>query len=179
MEIFHGLAGCAAPVVALFRDSFTASEGAAEGRLVSELARDLMAGTPPSDLRVFRAEEAGEVIGAAIFTRLAYPQDARRVMLLSPMAVSPDRQGRGVGQDLLRHALAALRAEGTEVVLTYGDPDFYGRVGFAGVDQGRMAAPHALGMPQGWLGQSLSGGEMPALSGVPVCAAALDRAEFW
>jgi len=139
----------------------------------------LLHGTPAPDIRVFRAEEAGRVIGAAIFTRLVYPGQAPSVMLLSPMAVAPDRQGRGVGQALLRHALDALRAEGVAVVLTYGDPGYYRRVGFAPVTAASVPPPLPLSIPEGWLGQSLTGAAMPALSGPPVCAEALDRADIW
>ena len=179
MAVIEGCAGREEAVVALFRDTFTASEGAGEGRIVAGLAHDLLARTPASDIRVFRAEEAGHIIGVAIFTRLVYPDQAPSVMLLSPMAVAPDRQGRGVGQGLLRHALDALRGAGVEVALTYGDPDYYRRVGFIPVTELAVPPPRPLSAPHGWLGQSLSGGALPALSGVPTCAAALDRADAW
>ena len=179
MEMSDGSEGCEAAIVGLFRETFAASEGAEEGEVVSGLARDLLARTPASDLRVFRAEEAGRIIGAAIFTPLVYPGQAARVMLLSPMAVAPDRQGRGVGQGLLRHALEALRAEGVAVALTYGDPGYYRRVGFAPVTAADVPPPHPLSAPEGWLGQSLTGAAIPGFSGVPTCAAALDRADVW
>ncbi|MFB9148231.1 GNAT family N-acetyltransferase [Roseovarius ramblicola] len=179
MDMIQGHAGREAAITALFRDTFTASEGAEEGQVVAGLAHDLLARTPASDLRVFRAEAAGRVIGAAIFTPLVYPGQAPRVMLLSPMAVAADWQGRGVGQGMLRHALAALRAEGVAVALTYGDPAFYRRVGFVPVSAAEVPPPHVLSAPEGWLGQSLTGAAIPGLSGVPVCAAALDRADVW
>jgi len=179
MKVIEGCAGREEAIVSLFRDTFTTSEGAEEGAVVSGLAQDLLEGPPASDIRVFRAEEEGRVIGVAIFTPLVYPGQATRVMLLSPMAVAPDRQGRGVGQGLLRHALGALRAEGVAVVLTYGDPGYYRRVGFAPVAAASMPPPRPLSAPEGWLGQSLTGGTLPALSGVPTCAAALDRADVW
>jgi putative acetyltransferase len=179
MDVIEGAAGHETAITTLFRDTFTASEGAEEGQVVSGLAQDLLAGTPAADIRVFRAEDAGRVIGAAIFTRLAYPGHAPRAMLLSPMAVAPDCQRRGVGQALLRHALGALRADGVEVALTYGDPDYYRRAGFAPVTVAAVPPPRPLSAPHGWLGQALTGGAMPALSGVPVCAAALDREGLW
>lgn len=177
--MIEGIDGRADALVSLIRETFTESEGAAEGQVVSGLARALLDGTPAPDIRVFRAEEAGRIIGVAIFTRLVYPGQPARVMLLSPMSVTPDRQGRGVGQALLRRALAALRAEGVEVALTYGDPGYYRRVGFAPVSAASVPPPLPLSVPEGWLGQSLTGGKVPALSGVPVCAAALDRGDVW
>jgi len=179
MEMIDGAKGCEAAIVRLFRETFTASEGAEEGEGVAGLARDLLARTPASDLRVFRAGEAGCVIGAVIFTRLVYPRQALRVMLLSPMAVAPDRQGSGVGQALLCHAIDALRAAEVEVILTYGDPDFYRRVGFVPVAEASVPPPRPLSAPHGWVGQSLTGAAMPCLTGLPKCVAALDRADVW
>jgi len=177
--MIRGHAGREEAIIALFRDTFTASEGAEEGRVVAGLAQDLLTRTPASDLRVFRAEAAGNVIGAAIFTPLFFPGQATRVMLLSPMAVAPERQGRGLGQELLRHALEALRSDGVEVALTYGDPAFYRQVGFVPVTEAAVPPPFPLSAPEGWLGQSLRGGAIPTLSGMPKCVPALDRADVW
>lgn len=164
---------------ALVTAVFSASEGAAEGAVVGGLVRDLLATTPAADIRVFCATEAGETLGGVIFTRLDFPEDPHRVLLLSPMAVATAAQGQGVGLALLRHALAALRAEGWDVALTYGDPAFYGRAGFAQITEAQARAPLPLSMPQGWLGRSLDAGAIPALRGRSRCVAALDRAELW
>ena len=65
-------------------------------------------------------------------------------------------------------ALATLDAEGIDAVLTYGDPAFYGRLGFRPLDPRETAPPFPLSMPQGWLGR-LPGGEasgaLPPLRG--------------
>lgn len=174
-----GGAGREQAVVDLFAASFTASEGAGEGALIAALVRDLLEGTPDGDLRVFLACEGPVIAGCAIFSRMRYAQDARRVVILSPMAVAPDRQGQGVGQALLRHALAALRADGVDVALTYGDPDFYGRVGFAPIAEAQVAAPFALHHPEGWLGQSLTDAPLAPLKGPVACVAALRNPDFW
>ncbi|MCD1620040.1 GNAT family N-acetyltransferase [Salipiger manganoxidans] len=171
--------GARPDLAALVTAVFSASEGAAEGAVVGGLVRDLLATTPAADIRVFCATEAGETLGGVIFTRLDFPEDPHRVLLLSPMAVATAMQGQGVGLALLRHALAALRAEGWDVALTYGDPAFYGRSGFARITEAQARAPLPLSMPQGWLGRSLDAGAMPVLRGQSRCVAALDRAELW
>ena len=173
------LNGLEQQVIDLFSATFAASEGAGEGAIIGGLVRRLLAGTAPRDIRPFLAEEGGAVIGAAIFTRLTYAGDPRTVFLLSPMAVATERQGGGIGQALLRHALAGLRAEGVDVVMTYGDPAFYGRVGFRPLDVADAPAPHPLSQPEGWVGQSLSDAEMTPLRGRPACVAALDDPGFW
>nr|WP_152448287.1 MULTISPECIES: N-acetyltransferase [unclassified Roseivivax] len=179
MQIETDIAGRADRIAQLFRTTFTASEGAEEGALIGDLAQDLLATTPPQDIRVFLGIEAGALIAAAIFTRLAYPEDRRQVFLLSPMAVVPDRQGKGVGQTLLRGALEALTRDGIDAALTYGDPAYYARVGFAPITAQEAAPPLSLSMPEGWLGQSLTGEAVFPLQGPSRSAPALDHAAFW
>lgn len=159
--------------------TFTASEGADEGALIGELVRHLLAQTPAADIRVFCAEKDGKIIAAAVFTRLTFPQDPHVVFLLSPMAVAPEHQRQGVGQALLSNALDGLRREGVEVAITYGDPDYYRRVGFRPIPEDQARAPLPLSLPHGWIGQSLTDGRMPVLQGPSTCVAALNRPDVW
>ncbi|MEE4119616.1 MAG: N-acetyltransferase [Paracoccaceae bacterium] len=179
MQLADGAGGRDREIVDLFATTFTASEGAEEGALIGTLVRDLLDGTPPDDIRVFTASEGGALAGAVIFTRLRYAGDARTVVLLSPMAVAPGGQGRGIGQALIRHGLDALRAEGADVALTYGDPAFYGKVGFVAVTEAMAPPPQPLSHPEGWIGQALDGGDLAPLTGPATCAAALDDPAYW
>lgn len=165
-------------IAALFEATFTASEGVAEGALIGELARSLMAGTPADDLRVVTAWDGGALVGAILFTRLSY-DDPRTVFMLAPVAVSTDRQGEGIGQDLIAHGLDLLRHEGVDIVVTYGDPAYYGRVGFAPVTEATVPAPHRLQHPQGWQGQCLTGDPLTPLKGPAACVAGFDDPRLW
>lgn len=175
-------------IVDLFRETFAASEGAAEGESIGALVRDLLVGTAPEDLRVFTAEAEGLTPAAipaaipaavAIFTRLSYPQDDRTVFLLSPFAVATARQGRGIGPELLVQALDALRTGGVDVVVTYGDPAFYGKVGFAPISQDIAQPPLPLSRPEGWLGYWPGAGEIAPLAGPSTCVTALRDPRHW
>lgn len=171
--------GQEAEIAALFRAVFTASEGAGEGALVAGLARALLDTTPREDLHVFTMRDKGKLAGAALFTRLRYAQDPRHVVLLSPMAVATECQGQGVGQALIRHALGRLRDAGAEVAITYGDPAFYGKLGFRPLSPGTAPAPRPLSHPEGWIGQSLTGAQLTPLEGACTCAPALDDPAYW
>ncbi len=168
-----------AEITALFKATFAASEGAEEGALIAALAGALLSRTPPEDLRVFLAEEGSAPIGAAIFTRLHFGGDDRPAFLLSPMAVATDHQGKGVGQALLIAALDSLRAEGIDIAVTYGDPAFYGKVGFTPVSTETVPAPHPLNQPEGWIAQSLTGAPLRPLQGPATCASALNDPAYW
>ena len=166
-------------IIDLVTTTFTASEGAAEGALIGHLVRDLMATTPPADLRVVTAEEAGEIVGAAVFSRLIFEADARDVFILAPLAVATDRQGAGIGRGLVAHGLTALRGAGVDVALTYGDPAYYAKAGFAPISEAFAPAPFALSRPEGWLGQSLTERAPTPLAGPSRCVGALNDPAFW
>jgi len=168
-----------AEIAALFEAAFTASEGADEGALIGKLAADLFAMTPEGDLFAFTARDDGGLAGCIFFSRLRYPQDERTVFVLAPVAVATDRQGRGIGQALLRFGLEAMREAGVDVAITYGDPAYYGKVGFQPITEEEARAPFQLQMPQGWLGQSLTDLPLTPLQGPAQCVAALDAPEYW
>ncbi|MCI4662924.1 MAG: N-acetyltransferase [Neomegalonema sp.] len=176
--------GREADIIALFTETFTASEGREEGAVIGSLARNLLATTPAPDLHVFWASDAeasgaAKILGCVIASRLTYAQDTRSVFVLGPVAVTPHRQQQGIGQALLSYGLDRLRQAQIDIVLTYGDPDYYRQVGFEPIPQTEAAAPYKLQYPHGWLGQSLTGHEWNALKGRPVCVPALNAPVFW
>ncbi|MFP4326537.1 MAG: GNAT family N-acetyltransferase [Paracoccaceae bacterium] len=166
-------------IIALFEATFSEAEGAEEGRLVGKLAKDLLETTAEDDLLVFTAREDDALAGVIIFSRLVYPQDARSVFLLSPVAVESSRQGQGLGQALLKHGLAGLRARGVDVAITYGNPDYYGKVGFRPIGEDTAQPPQPLRQPEGWLAQSLTGRPLDPLKGPARCVSAFDDPDYW
>ena len=166
-------------IVDLFTATFAASEGPDEGALIGDLTRHLMATTPAEDMRVFCASEDGALVGGIFFTRLSYMGATRTVFMMAPVAVATQRHGEGIGQRLIAHGLDALRQEGVDIAVTYGDPAFYGRVGFSAVTEADLPAPHTLQQPEGWIAQSLTAAPMTPLSGPVRCVAAFDDPAFW
>lgn len=167
------------PLIDLFNDTFTASEGAEEGAIVGDLASKLLKGTAQSDIHVFTAEAKAELIGGSIFTRLTYANAPRIVFILAPMAVATTHQGQGIGQALLTHALAELRKAGVDVAITYGDPAFYGKIGFKPLSETIAPPPLPLTQPQGWIGQSLTGQALTPMQGPVSCVTALNDPALW
>jgi putative acetyltransferase len=166
-------------IAELFASTFTASEGTKEGALIGALARRLIAETPSGDLRVFTAWEGGALVGGIFFTRLTYAGDPRKVFMMAPVAVATARQGQRIGQRLIAHGLDMLRQEGVNIAVTYGDPAFYGRVGFKPVSEADLPAPQPLQQPQGWIAQSLTDALLTPLSGPARCVAAFDDPALW
>ncbi len=179
MEFSNKSEGVEEQIVDLFTVTFTASEGAGEGALIGNLVRQLFSNTPKQDIYVFTAHDQGETIGAAVFSRLIYEDDPRSVFILSPMAVATDQHGQGIGKALLNHALNVLRDDGVSAAITYGDPSFYGKVGFLALDETTVAPPLPLSYPMGWIGQSLTDEPLHALQGKCTCVAALNDPAIW
>ena len=168
----HGIAG-------LFEAAFFAAEGYLEGGRVGDLARDLMKDGPADDLFVFTAESGDALVGAVAFSRLSFDGDDRSVFILSPMAVATASQGRGAGSALARHGLDALRGNGVDIVVTYGDPRFYAKLGFLRISTEIVPPPYQLMLPEGWQGLSLTDQELTPLTGPCRCVEALDDPLLW
>jgi predicted N-acetyltransferase YhbS len=179
MDYIEDFTPYAEAIADLFEATFTTSEGAEEGALIGALARRLITETPAEDLRVFTALEDGTLVGGIFFTRLTYGGDPRTVFMMAPVAVAVAHQGKGIGQRLISHGLDALRQEGVDIAVTYGDPAFYSRVGFKPVSEADLPAPQPLGQPQGWIAQSLTDAPLTPLRGPARCVAAFDDPALW
>ena len=165
----------------LFTSVFTDSDGKEEGEMVGHLAGELIAETNEQDLHGFVGlDEDRQLVAAIFFTRLTFPSNDITTFLLSPVAVHSDHQGKGLGQGLINHGLDALRSEGVRFAITYGDPDFYRKVGFHPVSPEVIEPPFELSQPEGWLGQSLhTDSSIHSLKGKCSCVPALYNSIYW
>jgi len=90
------------------------------------------------------AEDSSGPIGHIVFSRVWLEQkdgDRLRAVMLTPLAVRPDRQRRGVGMRLMQHALERLEAQGETLFFVLGHPDYYPRVGFRPASPAGIASP--------------------------------------
>jgi putative acetyltransferase len=67
--------------------------------------------------------------------------ERHRVLTLSPLAVAPALQGRGIGSALVPAALRAAERLGEQVVLLEGSPRYYSRFGFRDCRELGMSIP--------------------------------------
>jgi len=165
-------------IVQLFTSVFAASEGDAEGVLIGRLAEALFATTDTRDLVNLVAVDDGSVVASLFFSRLDFG-DESEVFILGPVAVQRDRQRGGIGRALITHGLTDLASRDVQAVLTYGDPKFYGKVGFRPLSPTVIKPPFELSQPEGWLGQSLAEQAIESLSGQCRCVEALNDPAFW
>jgi len=95
------------------------------------------------DLILSLLAHAGKPAGHIAFSRLdLHETPALKGCVLAPLAVAPEFQGRGVGSTLVRHGLERLRADGYDLAVVLGDPNYYGRFGFAAELASRLKTPY-------------------------------------
>jgi predicted N-acetyltransferase YhbS len=165
-------------VTNLFTYVFTLSEGENEGRLIGNLASKLSSGIDNQEIICFGTYEGESIIGSIFFTRLRF-KETIQVYMLAPVAVRKDHQGKGVGQALINFGLNELKNRSVAVAITYGDPSYYSKVGFQPLSEDVIQAPLKLLMPEGWLGQSLTGKPIPTIKERPTCVEEFNDPAYW
>lgn len=102
----------------------------------------------PSLALVARVDD--EVVGFVMVSRaeLVSESGSHRVLTLSPLAVAPAMQGRGIGSALVPAALdAAERLGGEQLVVLEGSPRYYPRFGFRDSRAFGIVIPLPEGVP--------------------------------
>ena len=88
-----------------------------------------------------------------------------RALLLGPLGVIPELQGRGIGARLMRSALNRAAAAGHGAVLLVGDAPYYGRFGFSAALTERLVLPGPVERHR-FLGHELRAGALAGAHGL-------------
>ena len=112
---------------------------AAEARLVEAIRASPQYLT---DLALVAVED-DRVLGHVMISRcrIVDVDTERDIVMLSPLAVDPDHQGRGIGGALVRAVCRRADATGEPLVVLEGDPGYYSQFGF------EPAAGHGITLP--------------------------------
>jgi putative acetyltransferase len=103
-----------------------------DGTVVADLVETLRGTITSGTGRSLVAEHTGRVVGHVMFTPslLDAPRRLVEVQVLSPLAVAPEHQQRGIGSALVREGLKTMAEQQVPLVFLEGDPAYYGRFGF-------------------------------------------------
>ena len=89
------------------------------------------------------AEDGSGTVGHIVFSRVHVETGggALRAAMLTPLAVRPDQQRRGIGLRLTNHALRALEDRGETLFLVLGHPAYYPKAGFSAALAAHIVSP--------------------------------------
>jgi putative acetyltransferase len=76
------------------------------------------------------AEDHGEIVGHVAISPISISDGSSGWYILGPISVVPDRQGLGIGSQLVKQALTELRKLAAAGCVLVGNPNYYGRFGF-------------------------------------------------
>ena len=85
------------------------------------------------------------VVGHVRLTRGWIDAETRlvEVLVLSPLSVAPEWQGRGIGRALVAHAVAEAKTAGVPAIFLEGDPAYYVRLGWRPASELGVRPPSA------------------------------------
>lgn len=108
-----------------------------------QLVRDIRASPEYIPELALVAVDGDRVVGHVMVSHAELHNDGTRevVAMLSPLAVHPDQQGKGIGGALVREVVARADALGEPLVVLEGSPLYYPRFGF------RPSVPLGITLP--------------------------------
>ncbi len=104
--------------------------GTVEGRIVDDLRgtdRWIEGGSLVAE------DESGAIIGHVLLSigdLVAANGEVRRIWMLGPIAVAPDRQRQGIGSALMKRAIGLAAERAQPVICLLGHASYYPRFGF-------------------------------------------------
>jgi predicted N-acetyltransferase YhbS len=165
-------------LIDLYTQVFSDSEGAEEGESIGELVSNMLSTTPDSELFGFVALDDDLLVAAVLFSRMQLSNQTD-AYILSPMAVATNQQRKGLGQQLICYGIDQLKSYGVKTLFTYGDPNYYSKVGFQQITEEQVKAPQPLSFPHGWLAQSLTDQSFDLMALDSKCVSALNDPMYW
>ena len=155
-----------------------AAFGESEGETVSQLVIKLLEDKNAQPTLSLVAEQNNEIIGNIVFSPVNIEGiKGVSAYILAPLAVTNDNQRKGIGTKLINQGIETLRNRGADIVLVYGDPNYYTRTGFKAGHN--LEAPYKLKYPEAWMAQELVEGVLTKTQGMVRCALPLNSPKLW
>jgi len=149
----------------------------------SNLVNDLLNDGSAKPLLSLLAIDDEEAVGHILFTkvRITENDDAISAMILAPLAILPDAQGKGVGGKLIKEGLRQLSESKIGLVFVLGHPEYYPRFGFKPAGARGFDAPYPIPEKDAsaWMVQELRPGVIGNVNGKIICADKLNEPEHW
>ena len=163
-------------VLDIIENAFSEEENLAVKNFVAELLEEE---TEPCVLSLV-AESDNDIFGFISFSPI-YVTDASDISgyILSPVAVSPSHQSKGIGSKLINEGKRILAEQKIDAVLVYGDPAYYGKFGFSEEIGRQFIPPYTIAYPFGWQGLILNDQSDITDKLNFTCVASLNKPDLW
>lgn len=157
--------------------------GAEEGPIVSELIKNLL-NDPTADPKLsLLAEESGDLIGHITFSKVEIEETQQHLetRILGPLAVAPKAMKQGIGSKLVNAGCEQLMQSGVNLVLVYGDPNYYSRFGFTTAGKIGVLPPYPIPVEyeDAWMIKKLTANIPNNINSKIKCCKALDDPIHW
>ena len=149
-----------------------------EHKVILNFVAELLLENSKPPIQSLIAEINNEIIGYASFSPIfLHPESKVTGYILAPLAVAPKHQKKGIGSSLINTGKQIL--SGVDVLLVYGDPDYYRRFGFKAEIAQPFVPPYLLKYPFGWLGMNITGITLDNTAMKFCCVDSLAKPELW
>ena len=164
-------------------DVVIAAFGEVQGQEIADLIADLLADSSSQTLLSLVVTTDDNVVGHILFTnaRIKHCQRMVSSVILAPLSVHPEYQNQGIGGQLIKQGLKQLKAMGVELVFVLGHPGYYPKYGFSAAGIKGFDAPYPISPENSgaWMVQELHPGVVGHVSGLVMCADALNDPKHW
>jgi predicted N-acetyltransferase YhbS len=131
----------------------------------------LREGRLPAEGLAFTARAGGKLVGTIRLWQIM--AGGVPALLLGPLAVDAAHGGRGLGTQLMQHALAEATRLGHRAVILVGDAPYYARFGFSRAPVDTLLLPGPVELER-FLGLELVPGALSAADGLVVPTGRMD-----
>jgi len=157
--------------------------GKDKGPEIAQLVHDLFDDETAMPQLSLVAVENDTIVGHVLFTKVVVTgsEQSPSAQILAPLAILPDMQKKGIGEQLINEGLRLLKEAGTELVFVLGHPTYYPRCGFIPAGAQGFDAPYPILEKNAgaWMVQELRGDILKRYSGKVQCAKVLDEPHHW
>lgn len=161
-----------------FKKVFTKSESIKEGNIVGNLSYKLSKLIDDKNIIGIEGKINNKIVAYIFLTKLYFKEDYL-VYLLAPVAVDSNYQKKGLGQKIIQFALKYLKKQNADLLMTYGDPNYYLKSGFKKTKVTLIPAPYKLSQPIGWLVNKISPKRPIKLRSKPSCVLPFKNKKLW
>ena len=151
-----------------------------ERETVSKLAVNLLSEESNPQTICLVAETEGVVVGHVAFSPVAIDHnEGIQGYILAPLGVRPDHQKCRIGSKLIDSGMQQLSISGVDILLVYGDPEYYSKFGFSLDAAECYIPPYTLQYPFGWQAIVLNEFSTGKSPGKIACVTSLNDPALW